>query len=115
LISTASRSRVTRVPLPGGKLRRTCRRKPDISFISSARRFITDAPPTVSVGENFSFKDRKETVLAEGAGNYSLSSDGSKIIVGQGTAFTDNGRDAAGRKLEKAGFDRRADDGNQSG
>ena len=33
-------------------------------------------------------KDRKETVLMEGVGTYSLSSDGSKVIVGQGANFT---------------------------
>lgn len=35
----------------------------------------------------FSAKDRKETVLVDGAGGYSMSDDGSKILVGQGPTF----------------------------
>lgn len=43
-----------------------------------------DAPPTLKI---FSFKDRKETTLAEGIGGYDLSQDGSKLLIRQGPGF----------------------------
>jgi tricorn protease len=45
----------------------------------------SDRPTTLRI---FSFRDRKETTLMEGVNSYSLSADGSKIIVGQGSSFT---------------------------
>jgi tricorn protease-like protein len=71
-----------------GKLRRLTAKTGHL-FILSARRFITDALPTVSLRcRIFSIRDRKETTLMENVNSYSLSSDGSKIIIGQGAAFT---------------------------
>ena len=43
-----------------------------------------DAPPVLKI---FSFKDRKETVLAEGVGGLAISQDGSKLLVRQGPGF----------------------------
>jgi tricorn protease len=43
-----------------------------------------DTPPALKI---FSFKDRKETILAEGIGGYALSQDGAKLLVRQGPAF----------------------------
>jgi tricorn protease len=43
-----------------------------------------DAPPSLKI---YSLKDRKELTLAEGIGGYSLSSDGSKLLVRQGPGF----------------------------
>ena len=45
----------------------------------------SDRPTTLRI---FSFRDRRETVLMEGVNSYSLSSDGSKVIVGQGAQFS---------------------------
>ncbi|HYN21325.1 MAG TPA: peptidase S41, partial [Thermoanaerobaculia bacterium] len=47
----------------------------------------------------FSFKDRKETTLAEGIGGYTLSLDGSKVLVQQGEEYNlfdaaPNGKDS---------------------
>ena len=43
-----------------------------------------DGPPTLRI---FSLKDRKESQLAEGIGGFSLSADGSKILVRMGPGF----------------------------
>ncbi|HWQ31239.1 MAG TPA: S41 family peptidase [Blastocatellia bacterium] len=43
-----------------------------------------DPPPVLKI---FSFRDRKETVLAEGIGGFDLSQDGSKLLIRQGQNF----------------------------
>jgi tricorn protease len=81
-------TRVTRVPLPaenyGGLTAKTGHL---LYFVGSAFYYgrQSDRPSSVRI---FSMRDRKETVLADGAGTYSLSSDGSKVIIGQGGTFT---------------------------
>ena len=94
-------SRVTRVPLPadnyGGLTAKTGHL---LYFVGSAFYYgrQSDRPNSLRI---FSIKDRKETVLMDGAGTYSLSADGSKVIVGGNGGFvvmdaTPNG--AAGKK-----------------
>ncbi len=79
--------RVTRVPVPaenyGGLTAKTGHL---LYFVGSAFYYgrQSDRPASVRI---FSMRDRRETVLAEGAGNYSLSSDGSKVIIGAGGGF----------------------------
>jgi len=81
-------ARVTKVPLPaenyGGLTAKTGHL---IYFVGSAFYYgrQSDRPNVLKI---FSFRDRKETVLGEGVNSYSLSSDGSKIIVGQGGTFS---------------------------
>ncbi|HVE57029.1 MAG TPA: S41 family peptidase [Pyrinomonadaceae bacterium] len=81
-------ARVTKVPLPaenyGGLTAKTGHL---IYFVGSAFYYgrQSDRPNTLRI---FSFKDRKETTLLEGVNSYSLSADGSKIIVGQGGTFS---------------------------
>ncbi len=43
-----------------------------------------DAPPSLKI---FSFKDRKETTIADGVSGFDLSQDGSKLLVRQGPGF----------------------------
>ena len=80
-------TRVTRFPLPadnyGGLTAKTGH---IVYFVGSAFYYgrQSDRPNSVKI---FSIKDRKETTLMDGAGSYSLSSDGSKIIVGGGGGF----------------------------
>lgn len=80
--------RVTRVPLPpenyGGLTAKTGHL---LYFVGPAFYYgrQSDRPSFVKI---FSMRDRKETTLAEGANTYSLSSDGSKIIIGQAGGFT---------------------------
>jgi tricorn protease len=81
-------TRVTKVPLPaenyGGLTAKTGHL---VYFVGSAFYYgrQSDRPNVLRI---FSFKDRKETTLLEGVNSYSLSSDGSKIIAGQGASFT---------------------------
>ncbi len=75
-------SRVTRVPLPadnyGGLTAKTGHL---LYFVAPAFYYGRqgDRPNSLRI---FSIKDRRETTLMDNAGTYSLSSDGSKIIVG---------------------------------
>lgn len=81
-------SRVTRVPLPaenyGGLTAKTGHL---LYFVGSAFYYgrQSDRPTTLRI---FSFRDRRETTLLEGVNSYSLSMDGSKVIIGQGGQFT---------------------------
>ncbi len=81
-------SRVTRVPLPAENYGGLSAKTGHLVYIIGTPFYYGRAADRQASVRIFSFKDRKETVLAEGAGNYSLSSDGSKIIIGQGAAFT---------------------------
>jgi tricorn protease len=80
-------SRVTRAPLPaenyGGLTAKTGHL---IYFIGAPFYYgrASDRQPSVRI---FSIKDRKETTLLENANSYSLSGDGSKIILGQGPGY----------------------------
>ncbi len=81
-------SRVTRVPLPAENYGGLSAKTGHLVYIVGTAFYYGRAADRQASVRIFSFKDRKETVLAEGAGNYSLSSDGSKIIIGQGATFT---------------------------
>lgn len=81
-------ARVTKLPLPaenyGGLTAKTGHL---LYFVGSAFYYgrQSDRPNTLRI---FSFRDRRETTLMEGVNTYSLSMDGSKVIVGQGPTFT---------------------------
>ncbi|MDQ2747747.1 MAG: S41 family peptidase [Acidobacteriota bacterium] len=80
--------RVTRVPIAadnyGGLTAKTGHL---VYFVGSAFYYgrQSDQPNKVKI---FSIKDRKETVLMDAANSYSLSSDGSKIIIGANGGFS---------------------------
>jgi len=80
--------RVTKLPLPaenyGGLTAKTGHL---IYFVGAAFYYgrQSDRPNVLKI---FSFRDRKETTLGEGVNSYSLSSDGSRIISGQGGSFS---------------------------
>ncbi len=80
--------RVTRVPLPaenyGGLTAKTGHL---IYFVGAPFYYgrASDRQPSVRI---FSIKDRRETTLMENINSYSLSADGSKLIIGQGATFT---------------------------
>lgn len=79
--------RVTRVPLPaenyGGLTAKTGHL---IYFVGAPFYYgrAADRQPSVRI---FSIKDRRETTLMENINSYSLSADGSKLIVGQGGGY----------------------------
>ncbi len=81
-------TRVTKVPLGaenyGGLTAKTGHL---LYFVGSAFYYGRQSDRQTSL-RIFSFRDRRETVLMEGVNSYSLSADGSKIIVGQGAQFT---------------------------
>jgi tricorn protease len=58
-----------------------------------------DPPPVLKI---FSFKDRKESVIAEGIGGFALSQDGSKLLVRQGPNFALFDATPQGDKSRKA-------------
>ncbi|MDQ4122654.1 MAG: S41 family peptidase [Acidobacteriota bacterium] len=81
-------ARATRVPLPpenyGGLTAKTGHL---VYFVGAPFYYgrAADRQPSVRI---FSIKDRKETTLLENVNSYSLSADGSKLIIGQGPAYT---------------------------
>ncbi len=81
-------NRVTRVPLSadnyGGLTAKTGHL---LYFVGSAFYYgrQSDKPTSLRI---FSIKERKETNLLDGVSTYSISRDGSKIIVGQGANFS---------------------------
>lgn len=58
-----------------------------------------DAPPSLKI---YSLKDRKETNLADGIAGYSLSADGSKLLVRQGPGFALFDATPLGERTRKA-------------
>ena len=81
-------ARATRVPLPpenyGGLTAKTGHL---VYFVGAPFYYgrAAERQPSVRI---FSIRDRKETVLMENVNSYSLSADGSKLIIGQGPSFT---------------------------
>ena len=106
--------RVTRVPLNadnyGGLTAKTGHL---LYFVGPASYYgrQSDRPNSLRI---FSIKDRKETVLMDGAGTYSLSADGSKVIVGSGGGFSVMDATPSGASGKKIRFDRRNDRRNKS-
>lgn len=94
--------RVAKVPLPAENYAGLTAKTGHLLYIVGSSFYYgrqADRQPSIRI---FSIKDRKETTLMDGVNSYSLSSDGSKIIVGQGATFsimdaTPNG--ANGKKL----------------
>ena len=81
-------ARVTRVPLPPENYGGLSAKTGHLVYFVGAPFYYgrqSDRQPSVRI---FAFKDRKETTLLEGINSYSLSSDGSKIIIGQGATYT---------------------------
>jgi tricorn protease len=76
-------SRVTRVPLPAENYRALSATRGNLLYVRSGAAFNgrdSYAKPTVAL---YSLKDREESVIAEGAGDYALSEDGSKVLVAE--------------------------------
>lgn len=80
-------ARVARVPVAADNFGNLAANKNFLFYTTGSAFYYGrggDRPPTLKM---FSLKDRKETVLTEGAFGYSLSDDGSKILYPQGGAF----------------------------
>ena len=80
-------SRVTRVPLPPENYGGLTAKTGHLLYLVGSSFYYgrsSDRPPSLRI---FSIKDRKETTLVDGAGTYSLSSDGSKVIYSGAGGF----------------------------
>jgi tricorn protease len=81
-------ARATRVPLPAENYGGLTAKTGHLLYFVGAPFYYgrqSDRPTALRI---FSIKDRKETNLIDAVNSYSLSADGSKIIVGQGSSFS---------------------------
>jgi tricorn protease len=79
--------RVARVPQPAGNIGGLSAVKGHLLYVKFGTPYYgreSESQPAIAI---YSIKDRKETVLVEGAGGFALSSDGSKMLVRQGPGF----------------------------
>lgn len=80
--------RVARVPVAAGNYDGLSAVKGHLLYSRSGNPYYgrgPDAPEAIMI---FAMKERKETVLVEGAGNYALSEDGQKMLVSQHGAYS---------------------------
>ncbi|HVP14527.1 MAG TPA: S41 family peptidase [Terriglobales bacterium] len=73
--------RVTRVPLPAENYRALAANAGNLLYLRAGAMFNgreSYAKPTLAI---FSIKDREESVIAEGVGEYALSADGSRLLT----------------------------------
>jgi tricorn protease len=87
-------SRVARVPVEPNNYAGLAAKAGHLIYIVSPASYYGRAGDGASAIRIFSFKDRKESVLVDGAGGYSLSADGSKLLTriggpGGGFVLTD--------------------------
>lgn len=105
--------RVARVPLPADNYGGLTAKTGHLLYFVGSEFYYgrqNDRPNSLRI---YSMKDRKETVLMDGARTYSLSSDGSKVIVGSGGSsggsFSVMDATPSGAAGKKNGFNRRND------
>ena len=80
-------ARVTRVPVPPDNYGGLSAKTGHLLYGVGPAFYYGRAPDRQPQLRIYSLKDRKETTLAEGIGGYSLSDDGSKLLVRQGPAW----------------------------
>jgi tricorn protease len=73
--------RVTRVPLPGGDYSGLVATEDYLVYVRSGGRFYGQQDSAASELRLFSFKDRKESTLADGVRGFDVSDDGKKVLV----------------------------------
>jgi tricorn protease len=81
-------ARATRVPLPAENYGGLTAKTGHLLYFVGAPFYYGRQSDRQTALRIFSIKDRRETNLLDGVNTYSLSADGSKIIVGQGASFT---------------------------
>ena len=80
-------SRVARVPVEANNYAGLAARSGHLLYIVSPASYYGragEAAPSIRI---FSLKDRKESLLLDGAGGYALSADGAKLLTRQGGGF----------------------------
>jgi tricorn protease len=94
--------RTARVPLPADNYGGLSAKTGHLLYIVGPPFLLgrgPERPPSVRI---FAAKDRKETTIIEGSGNYTLSEDGSKILAAQGGGFALYDATPLGDKTRKA-------------
>lgn len=81
-------SRVTRVPLPADNYGGLSAKTGHLVYVIGPPFYYGRAPERQASLRIYAMRDRKETTLVEGTGNYALSSDGSKLLVAQQGAYS---------------------------
>ncbi|MGD0781843.1 MAG: S41 family peptidase, partial [Candidatus Aminicenantales bacterium] len=95
-------SRVARIPVEADNYSGLMAKKGHLLYVKvPASVYGRDAEGNASL-RIYSIKDRKETVLADGAGGYALSADGSKLLVRGETGFALYDATPAGAGTKKA-------------
>ncbi|MGH9629961.1 MAG: S41 family peptidase [Bryobacteraceae bacterium] len=93
--------RVARLPIPAGNYNSLSAVKDHLLYIRTSTPYYGRDPVSKPALVIFSAKERKETVLAEDAGEYRASHDGLKVIVKQGSAFNLYDANAKGASTKK--------------
>jgi tricorn protease len=95
-------SRAARAPIEANNLGGLVAKTGNLIYVAGPAFYYgrsADAPPSLKI---FSFKDRKETTLAEGVAGYAVSEDRSKLLVRQSGAFSILDAAPGGDKNKKA-------------
>lgn len=79
--------RVSRVPIPADNIGGLSAKKGHLLYTKRGAGYLGREPERPASLFVYAFEDRKETSLAEGIGGYTLSADGSKVLVRQGSSF----------------------------
>ncbi len=80
--------RVARVPIAPGNYDDLSAVKGHLLYSRNGNPYYGRGPDAPSAIMIYALKDRKETVLVEGAGNYALSEDRQKMLVSQGGGYS---------------------------
>ena len=94
--------RVARVPLPADNYAGLSAKTGHLLYLVTGAGYYgrqSDRPTSLRI---YSIKDRKETTLVEDARGYTLSEDGSKVLVGQGQGFNLYDATPVGERSRKA-------------
>ena len=80
-------ARVTRVPVEPGNFSGLAAKSGHLLYVASPASYYGRAGDGAPALRIFSLKERKESVLLEGAGGYALAADGGKLLTRQGGGF----------------------------
>jgi tricorn protease len=94
--------RVARAPLDGGNYAGLSVKQGHLLYVVFPAFYYGRAPEGKASLRIYSIKDRKETVLVDGANGYALSDDGGKVLVAQGPTFALYDATPQGERTRKA-------------
>src|SRR6185503_15573131 len=94
-------SRVTRVPVQADNYGGLAVKQGHLIYAVGSAFYYGRQGDRPTLLKIFSFKDRKESTIAEDIRGYALSDDGSKVLVSQGPAYNIYDATPAGDKTKK--------------